>query len=476
MTASGSVADPTMTTRFSEPLTPDFASAFDKYAPIFRIAWLAARGYELDPWQVDLLRRVLELKPDGTLRYRQVLISLPRQQGKSEIGAALGLWALLRKAGSLVIGIASSAEQARIIYDRASQIIRGNPALAKRFDALTDTRGLRARDGGRWEIKASKSAALQGLPIDLGLVDEVHLLKSSLWSDLVNGAGGRPNCLVVGTTTAGDDDSELLLHLYELIDNGKGGDAFGYFVWESPTDQVPDDDAELAELLRVSNPAIASGRLDALVVVSDVRGLPLPDLVRYRFNRFTKSENAFISASLWQQAARQPDDTLPAGRPVFTIDRTPDWGYASVSATVKDADGVVWTELVTSVVKPTLEQLVDICLRLYKHNPLTFAADGYGLGALLEELKRRGMPTFRATLGDVTAASAMFYGLLAKGRLRHADEPLLAHQIPRVVRKNVGDAFRISRKDSGTEIDAVMASVLGAYVCETMREPAIQVF
>ena len=147
-----------------------------------------------------------------------------------------------------------------------------------------------------------------------------------------------------------------------------------------------------------------------------------------------------------------------------------------MSASVKDADGLIWTELVASIVKPTLEQLVDVCLRLSAHSPLTFAADSYSLRPLLEELKRRGLPTYAATLGDITSASALFYALLSKGRLRHADEPLLAAQIPRAVRKNVGDAFRISRKDSGVEIDAVMATLLGAYVSETMREPSIQVF
>jgi phage terminase large subunit-like protein len=161
---------------------------------------------------------------------------------------------------------------------------------------------------------------------------------------------------------------------------------------------------------------------------------------------------------------------------VFAIDRTPDWGYATVSASVKDADGIIWTELVASVVKPTLEQLVDICMRLSEHTPATFAADNYSLKPLIDELKRRGLPTFSATLGDITSASALFYALLSKGRLRHADEPLLAHQIPRAVRKNYGDAFRVSRKDSGVEIDAVMATLLGAYVAETVREPTPQVF
>ena len=193
--------------RCTGPLGEDFPSALDPLLPVLEIAWRQAFGYDLEHWQIELLRAILEVFPEGhkragQLRFRQVIVSLGRQNGKTEIAAALGLWQLLRKAGALVIGIASSAEQARLVYDRAMKVISRNPALAKRFDALTDTRGIRAKDGGKYEIKAAKSAALQGLPIDLGIVDEVHLLKGALWNDLINGTGGRPDCLVVGITTS----------------------------------------------------------------------------------------------------------------------------------------------------------------------------------------------------------------------------------------------------------------------------------
>ncbi len=60
----------------------------------------------------------------------------------------MGIWALLRAPGQLVIGLASSADQARIIYDRTMYVIRSNPSLADLFTKLTDTRGIRAKDGG----------------------------------------------------------------------------------------------------------------------------------------------------------------------------------------------------------------------------------------------------------------------------------------------------------------------------------------
>lgn len=468
--------------RYTPPLSENFTAAIDPWLPLLRIVWRGAFGYVLEEWQETLLRHATEVYPDdhpraGQLRFRQVVVSLGRQNGKSEIAAALGLWALLAFTAAYVVGIASSREQAALVYKRTLQAIQANPALARRFERMTDTRGISSKAGSLYELKAAKGAALQGIPVRLAVCDELHLLKPELWSALVAGTGARADTLVAGITTAGDDDSALLLDLYERGATAIGDPTtrLGFFVWEAPEARVPDDDDELLEFLAMANPSLASGRIDAEAMLSDVRSLPETDVLRYRLNVFTKRSSSFIPGPLWHAGARQIEETLPAGRPVFTIDRTPDWGFATISATVK-VDGIVWTELVASIVKPSLEQLVDICTRLNAHSPLIFAADSYSLRPLLDELKRRGMPTFAATLGDITSASALFYALLSKGRLRHADEPLLAHQIPRTVRKNVGDAFRVSRKDSGIEIDAVMATLLGAYVAETIREPSIQVF
>lgn len=470
-------------TRYTPPHSEDFTAAIDPWLPLLRIVWLGAFGYVLEEWQETLLRHATEVYPEGhrragQLRFRQVVVSLGRQNGKSEIAAALGLWALLAFRTAYVVGIASSREQAALVYKRTLQAIQANPALARRFERMTDTRGIASKAGSLYELKAAKGAALQGIPVRLAVCDELHLLKPELWSALVAGTGARADTLVAGITTAGDDDSALLLDLYArgAVAIGDADTRLGFFVWEAPEARVPEDDDELLEYLAMANPSLASGRIDAEAMLSDVRSLPEADALRYRLNVFTKRSSSFVPAALWGAAARKVEETLPAGRPVFTIDRTPDWGFASIVATVKDADGVVWTEMVASIVKPSLEQLVDICSRLNAHNPITFAADSYSLRPLLDELKRRGMPTFTATLGDITSASALFYSLLSRGRLRHADEPLLAHQIPRTVRKNVGDAFRVSRKDSGIEIDAVMATLLGAYVAETIREPSVQVF
>lgn len=470
--------------RYTPPLSPDFRSAFDPFAELFLLVWRNYAGYELEPWQVELLRAILELFPAGhdragQLRWITVVVSLARQNGKTEIAAALGLWALLVKKAALVVGLATSAEQARLIYDRTMAAIKGTPQLRSMFKALTETRGIRTLTGGKYEIKAAKSDALQGLPLDLGLIDELHILARALWTDMVNGLGGRPNCLVVGVTTAGDDKSTLLLHLYELGDAAilSGAQArMGFFVWEAPESRIPEDDETLGRYLARANPAVASGRIDLENTIVAVRGTPANDAIRYRLNRFTTSTDVFLSPAAWAEGYTA--DPFPSGvQPIFTFDWTPEHRYGSVHAFAKLPDGSIYCDVVASIVNPSIEHCADIAVRLSKYSPVTYGVDGFGaLRKLGQELQRRGLPVTILTQGDMLAASALFYAKAVQRKLRHPGYPLMTMQIPRTVRKNIGEGFRISRKDSSAEVDAVIGHVIGVFLAETTQEAVPQLF
>lgn len=470
---------------FTRPLSEDFPSDADWLLPIVDVAWKTADDpdFALDDWQRELIRRVLEVYPEGheragELRYRQCVISMGRQNGKSVLGAIFGLYGLLRASGQLVIGIASSADQARIIYERTMHVIRSNPSLVKLFSKLTDTRGIRAKDGGKYEIKASTGGALQGLPVNMALIDELHLLKPELWTSLVNGAAAKKSSLVLGITTAGDENSQLLKDLYETGVKSVAGDKslerFGFFEWCAPEARVPDNDDELLEWLKQANPALASGRIDAENVLSDVRAMPSVDVIRYRLNKFVSSSNVFIGLDTWIACGRPADYSWPTGkRAVFAIDRSPDWGYATIVAAVKDDAGIIHTEVVASFVKPTIQQLTDVATRLTQHSPSTFVVDGYAMRDLASELKKRGLPVSIFSQSDIINASSFFYARTIQRLIMHAGDPLVALQLTRTVRKNIGDNYRISRRDSSIEIDAVIATVSAVYAAETRQEGSL---
>jgi hypothetical protein len=469
--------EPWPPTRYTEPLDPSFDSLFDRYRAAFRIAWHKSRGYCLEAWQEQLLRAITELRPDGHLRYRQVLVSLGRQNGKSEILAALGLLFMLWKPAPYVVGIASNREQAQLVYDRAMSVILGNAGLHKRFARLTGTRGISTKTGGLWELKAAKSASLQGIPVDLGAVDEVHIVKPALWTDLVNGTGGRPDCIVVGITTAGDDDSELLLHLYGLDDGG----SLGRFIWEAPEAEVPEDDDLLADYLRAANPATASGRMPIEAAIEDVRSMPPKDAIRFRLNRFVEGKaDDLVPMTTWAGLRVAKGAPWPTGSPLyFAIDAPFGFETAVIAAATKDGDQTR-TRLVAGWANPSpsVARIVNACSVLYaKHSPASFVVDGFSGKLIADELRRRGLPVIVTSRGDVLALSAIFYAKVTGKRIVHEGDELLTMQLPSAQRKTAGEAWRIvGRRGSAFGIDAVMATAAAVWAVETQQEVEPQMF
>lgn len=473
--------------RYSAPLLPDYPSDGDWLLQLVDLCWRNDDGspLTLDGWQRELIRAVLETYPvdhprAGHLRYREAFVSVGRQNGKSVIGSILAVYGLLRERGALVVGLASSADQARIIYDRLLALIRADARLAKRFRKATDTRGIVSTNGSVYQIKASKSGAVQGLATSLGIIDELHITKPELWTDLVNGTAAKPRGLVFGITTAGDEDSALLVTLYKRAEAPH--ERFGFFIWEAPEARIPVDDDELALFLAAANPSVAEGRRPIDDEIAAVRSMASgeeseADIVHYRLNRFVASLNPFIPGDRWKACQRGGGYEWPSSGPlVFTLDQTPEDGYATITAHRRTSDGHHHTELAAWLVNPTFEQLLRLCERLWAHAPAAYAMDGLKLRALGQELKRRGYPVHIGTQSDAFNASSLLYAKVMRGELTHAGDDLLNLQMPRAVRKAKGDVYRIDRASSSVEVDAVMATALGTLVLEQVQEKGLQLY
>lgn len=472
----------------TEPLSPDFKSHADWLLPLMDIVYKSAGGktFIFDHWQRELIRRMLEVYPDdhpraGQLRFRRILVSMGRQNGKTDLGAVLSLYGLLREAGAEVYGVASSAKQATILYNRCLKTIMNHRTLKKRFTKATQTRGINAVSGGKYDIIAAKGEALQGLPVSLGLVDEVHICKPELWSSLVKGTGGRNNGLVIGITTAGDDKSELLKDLYRqaemAIDGHPDHQRLGVFIWQAESDEIPKDDETWAKYLTQANPGVKCGRIDLENKIDDAKSTPEIDVIRYDFNRFVASVNNFIDPAKWVKL-KSDSSIIPAGLPlIFCIGRTPDWKYATISVAAKDpVTKIIYTTLVASIVNPTREKIVKLAVDLKIHRPKKIVVEGYQFKDLVPDLTRRGLPIEVLAQGDIFNASSMFNSLILQGRIRHTNDLLIKRQLPYCVRKNVGDNFRISRADSLHEIDAIMATAEAVYISEIFEEKPLQAF
>ena len=474
-------------TLYTPPLSEEFPTDGDTLIPFVEMAWTTPEqkeGFKLLEWQKWLLRHVLERYPDdypdtelaGKLRYRQVVVSVGRQNGKSVIGAILGLYGLLlHDPGPTVIGIASSVDQAQIIYRRTLLVINSHAALKKRFAKTTETRGIATSDGrGVYQLKAAKDSALQGIPVSLCLFDELHISKPEMWSAMVLGTSQRENGMVFGITTAGDEDSALLKDLYETgkraVQGQEGLERFGFFLWEAPAgSDIKDPDA-----INAANPTVAEGHLSIKTVLSDIESIPEVDARRYRLNQFVASRaDTWIPVSMWNACATT--QRMPEGRCVFAIDRTPGWEYASITAAVKTEDSI-YTEVVASLIKPTKDSLLQVCLELAKLNPVCFVAEGFMLKDLISDLQDRGLRAKALSTTEVCQASSTAYALAAQQRLKHHNDQIVNVQVPHGIRRQKGEAWRISRVDSTQDIDALMATVMGIYEASREEDLGPQMF
>jgi phage terminase large subunit-like protein len=464
-----------------------FPSDGNKLIELVKLAWKSPEqpdGIELDEWQKWLLRHMLERYPDnhptypGQLRYRQIVVSMGRQNGKSLLGAILGIYGLLlHQQGANVISLASSTDQARIIYSRVLFTIQNNEYLKRRFKKATEQRGITTLDGsGRYDVKAAKEAALQGIPMSLCLFDELHLAKRGMWSAAVLGTAQRKDGMVIGITTAGDQSSETLLDLYKLGIQASQGDTelerFGFFCWEAPEGSKVDD----PYALKMANPSIDAKRLDLNTVLSDIRSIPEHEAIRYRLNRFIQgTAQSWIPSELFAKASG--DGITKQENIVLSVDRTKNWEYASIAAARKCEDGTYETELVAGYAGATEQQLYNTIRELYARGTVTaIALDDRQLPNLAKRLKADGLPLWQLWTKEISSACSTVYAMFTAGVVKHRNDPLLQLQSPKGIAKYTGETWLISRKESLGDIDALMATVMALYVSATHQNFELQVF
>jgi phage terminase large subunit-like protein len=474
---------------FTAPLSEDFPTDGDALLKLAEIAWKSPEnpeGLQLDEWQKWLLRHLLERYPDdhenpelaGRLRYRQVVVSLGRQNGKSLLAAILGLWGLLmhQQYGAQVLSLASSSDQARIIYSRVLFVIQNNPYLAKRFKKATEQRGIVTADGtGRYDVKAAKESALQGIPVSLVLFDELHLAKQGMWTAAIKGTQSYKDGIVIGITTAGDQNSETLIDLYKSGHEAAKGDSllerFGFFLWTAPENApITDKKAVMA-----ANPAIACNRIPIDQVMSDLATMPEHEVRRYTLNQFISgSVQSWIPSDIFRKAGGKVNSEQTGG--VFAVDITKNWANATVTFT-NISEGLHQTEIIRTFVNPTEQQLFTYLQTLNeKYAPRAIALDDRQLPGLGKRLKMVGLPVWQLWTKEISAACSVAYALISNGKARHNNDPLLIMQSPNGITKYTGETWLVSRKESKGDIDALMATIMGLYVSERAESAQIGVF
>lgn len=445
----------------------------------------------LDEWQRFFLNNALEVFPpghpmEGRLRFRAVLFSAARQQGKSTLAAWISLYLMVQHVSAPnIIGISETREHGRVIYGQLVHAINNDTGLGKILKA-TSTRGIGKRNGsGAYTLYPAKENKLQGLATTGALIDEVHLLPRQAWDSLVNGQAAQPDSIIFGLTTAGDDTSELLDSLYErankAIADPEQDLRFGAFIWEAHDSKAALDDVDA---IYQANPAIECGRIDLTTRLKDVENEPEFTRRRYLHNHFVSSLNPALDPAKWRDLTDPSGigvEDLTAPGVYIGVDVAPKNSHATMSAARKREDGTTEVSVLWSMAKPTHDQMKAVADAL--RDSKSIRVDGWcmdaGLTYLQDHLRDHGetVRSINSAQGDTESAN-LLYARIDAGTIRHDGYRRVSDQVARAIFKNKGDSQRFAPPKKGVPLDALHAVTFAVYAAELHEEsgPLLRVY
>lgn len=184
--------------------------------------------FELQPWQNNILATLFGWKrPDGTRRYREALIAVPRKNGKTVLCAGLGIYLLDcdHERGPEVYCAASSRDQATLVFDPAAAMVRGSSAMSKHF-AIHDSvkRIISHRRGGFLRAIPAEAAQSHGFNASAVIFDELHTQPNrELYDVLKTSQGARKQPLFISITTAGHDRHSICWEVWDYARKVRDG-------------------------------------------------------------------------------------------------------------------------------------------------------------------------------------------------------------------------------------------------------------
>ena len=454
----------------------DFAEALCKITKE-SIAGDAGSPMVFRPWQKELTRQLLAVKPDGTLRHRTALIGLPRKNGKSAWAASVALEHLvLGPSGGEVYSCAADRDQAKIVFGTVKEMIRLQPELADFLQVYRDAI-FNPKTGTTYRALSAEAFTKEGLSPTMTVFDEVHAQPNrELWDVMSLAQGARKEPLMVGITTAGvkTDSSgrdSLCYGLYEYgkkVASGEVVDPSFFFAWW----QAPEgSDHRDPKTWRIANPGF-----DDIVAASDFESVinrtPESEFRTKRCNEWVSTSDTWLPAGAWDGVAssRVVEDgaaVVLAFDGSFNGDCT-----AIVGVTVEDNPHAfvvqVWEKPDGEAADwqvPVLEVEDSIRNACLKWQVEEIACDPYRWARTFQILEDENLPVvlFPQSSARMTPATTRFFEAVMNKSMTHDGDPMFSRHVGNATLRtdNRGSRLAKENRNSARRIDIAVAAVMG---------------
>ena len=269
----------------------------------------AEQPFVLELWQKSIIANAFGWKrPDGTRRFREVFIFVPRKNGKTPFVAGIINYIAFcdNEPGAQIYSSAGEREQAALTFRHASGMIIRNPELNKRCRIYKTYRSIEFYDGDTiYKALSADADTKHGLNAHVVANDELHIQPNrDLIDTLATSTASRRQPLILHTTTAGFDKHSICYEKYDYACKVRDGiikdEKFLPIVYEIDED----DDWTDEKIWHKANPNLGvSVSLDYLrSACKEAQDVPAMEntFKRLHLNVWTEQETRWLSMDKWR--------------------------------------------------------------------------------------------------------------------------------------------------------------------------------
>lgn len=398
---------------------------------------------------------------------RRFILSMARKQGKTAFSAFLLLLHLCgpeARTNSQLYSAAQSREQAAILFALAAKIVRMSPDLSQ-YVVIRDTaKQLACAElGTLYRALSAEASTAYGLSPVFVVHDELGQVRGSrseLYDALETASGAQEEPLSIIISTQAPTDADLLS---VLIDDAKRGEDPRTKLVLYTADETLDPFSEKAIKQAAPHYDVFMNKREVRDQAEAARRMPSNE-ASFRnliLNQRINVTNPFISRTVWEACAGEPDEDAFHDCPVYIgIDLSARNDLTAMIAVAKDGDGVwhvrcaffapkqgvvdrshrdrvpydVWAQqgflTLTPGASVDYEYVATrLCEWCDEMDVASIPFDRWRIDVLKSELARLGrelpLEPFGQGYKDMTPALDALAGAIADGKLRHGGNPIL---------------------------------------------------
>lgn len=443
------------TPRYHTPRNPNNRTLGGKSAKV-----ATALGKPFMPWQRMAADVAQEVDYNGNFIYHTVIITVPRQSGKTTKTLALGLHRTMITPMGKIWYTAQSGQAARerFLQELAPPVQRNLPGLFSLKRGAGDTRLILPSTGAQFRPHPPTDKYLHGEQSDLNLIDEpwayTEVQGDALMQAIVPTQNTRPNAQTIMLSTMGDANSTWW---HAIVDKARAMDDPRTCIIDWGLDE-----------------SIDAGDVDAVIAAHPAVGYTIPPQAIYdahatlkpsEFARAYANQRTATTVAVFDAdtiaAVMHDGDTIAKDSPiVFGLAVSWDRTETVIAAAGYSDDGRPVAEIVET--RPGTSWAIDRVRELdISHAPRATMIDAHSPAAVLATDPYMAPLITTITPREIAAGTGALLDGIRDNSITLRTDSGLASSLDRLTLRNVGDLGQMfDRKRSAGSIAPLEAAAL----------------